>query len=795
MLKRQFFKPYAGVLLTTLSGYSVILVGLLVFALQLSQEIDDFTAQTNKLYQHPFQVNAAARISRQAVSTLRAELLYAVIDQSIIEHNKINQERHKQQVALNDSLTTIEANFLGDMSQVYEARSLVNNLHQIHSQIFSLLANQDITAAEDLIKSKATPMHESLLKRMDYIVDYSSNKAADLVAQAKERRNESKLQLWLLLIVFALFTLFSGTVTATIVLRSLYRRDIILRETNENLRVAATAFEAQEGMMITNAENKILRVNSAFTKVTEYQAADVIGQDPNVLSSGKHDLLFYEQMWREINHDGYWEGEIWNQRKTGEIYPQKLTITAVKDGEGEVCNYVSTLNDITRNKEAEKKIADLAYFDPLTRLPNRRLLLDRLHHALATSSRNGHEGALLFLDLDHFKTLNDTLGHDMGDLLLQQVAIRLQKCIRESDTVARFGGDEFVIIIEGLSVHGFLAAAQVEDISNKILNSVNAPYDLAGQAYKTSTSIGITLFNRQKTAAEELLKQADIALYQAKEDGRNSMKFFDPQMQANISARAVLEEELHLAVERQQFELYYQVQMSQDNIPLGAEALIRWNHPQRGLVSPLEFIPLAEQNGSIVEIGQWVLKTACRQLQAWQQHAATKELTLSINVSAKQFHQDSFVRKVRAAVNRFAINPRLLKLELTESLLLDNIENTIAKMRELSMLGIQFSLDDFGTGYSSLQYLKQLPLYQLKIDKSFVDDLVTDDSDQEIVRTIIAMAHSLGLSVIAEGVETEQQQLRLYNEGCTYYQGYLFGRPETLEAYELRVKKIHKAEC
>ena len=566
--------------------------------------------------------------------------------------------------------------------------------------------------------------------------------------------------------------------------------DISVRKNAEdNLRIAATAFESQEGMMVTDTARVIIRVNKAFAAITGYSAKEAIGNNPSMLASGRHDIVFYDAMWQQVNTTDYWEGEVWNKRKNGDVYPEKLTITAVKNSDGNITNYVGTLTDITLRKQAEQEIKDLAYYDPLTRLPNRRLMIDRIHHAMAASARSGNDGAVFFLDLDHFKTLNDTLGHDMGDVLLQQVAERLTSCVREGDTVARFGGDEFVVLLEGLSTRRIEAAEQTENIANKILSSINLPYQLASHQYISSASIGITVFDDHKSEVNELLKQADIALYQAKEDGRNTLRFYDPQMQESIIKRTTLENELTQAVEQQQLQLYYQVQVDHLQSPIGAEALIRWNHPERGLVSPIDFIPVAEQNGSILIIGQWVIDTACAQLKAWQQDDTTRDLTLSVNVSAKQFHQVDFVSQVMMTVQQYAINPARLKLELTESLLIDDIEDTIAKMKTLTDIGIQFSLDDFGTGYSSLQHLKQLPIYQLKINKSFVDDLVIDSNDQAIVRTIIAMGHSLGLTVTAEGVETKEQLKRLLEEGCTHYQGYLFSRPVPIDEFEALLRK------
>lgn len=567
--------------------------------------------------------------------------------------------------------------------------------------------------------------------------------------------------------------------------------DISLRKQSENeLRIAATAFESQEGMMITDVDNVLIRVNKAFTTITGYSAEEVIGKGPHILSSGKHDKMFYDEMWRKIIVSNYWEGEVWNKRKNGEIHPEKLTITAVKNPDGRVTNYVGTFTDTTLSKNSEREIEYLAFYDPLTGLANRRLMLDRIQHAMATSKRTGNLCALLFLDIDHFKTLNDTLGHDMGDLLLQQVAVRLKECIREEDTVSRFGGDEFVILLEGLSSLAIPAATQAEDIANKILTSINQPHQLTGNKYTSSTSIGITLFSAHESEAEELLKQADIAMYQAKADGRKVLRFFDPRMQSTITARAVLEQELNQAIELQQFQLYYQIQVDSALHTIGAEVLIRWIHPERGLIPPLDFIPLAEQNGTILTIGQWVLDSACAQLNVWQQNVRTRDLTLSVNVSAKQLGQSNFITQVIESIEQHKINPKHLKLELTESVLQDDIEDIITKMKVLSDIGIQFSLDDFGTGYSSLQYLKQLPLYQLKIDKTFVDDLVSNSNDQAIVRTIIAMAHSLGLNVIAEGVETKEQQQRLLTEGCSDYQGYLFGKPVPIEEFEALLETL-----
>ncbi len=564
----------------------------------------------------------------------------------------------------------------------------------------------------------------------------------------------------------------------------------MVKKSEAELRIAATAFESQDGLMITDVDSRIMKVNKAFTIITGYTDAEVVGNTPAILGSGRHDEAFFAAMWESIHKTGRWSGEIWNRRKSGEIFPENISITAVKNDVGIVTNYVATFTDVSQMKAAAEEIQQLAFFDPLTHLPNRRLLMDRLKHALATSARSSRHGAVLFIDLDHFKVLNDSLGHDIGDLLLQQVAERLTACVREGDTVARLGGDEYVVVLEDLSEQGFEAAAQTETIAHKILESINQPYQLAEHLHHITPSIGITVFENHLISIEELLKQADIAMYQAKKAGRNALRFFNPQMQTSITARVALERELRKALDGKQFQLHYQIQVDNSGQALGAEALIRWVNPERGLVSPAQFIPLAEETGLIVPIGMWVLDKACAQIKAWHKNLHTRDLTLSINVSAKQFHQADFVAQVRAAVERHGIDPMQLKLELTESLLLENIEDTIVSMTALGDIGVQFSLDDFGTGYSSLQYLKRLPLFQLKIDQSFVRDIVTDSHDRSIVRTIIAMAQSLYLNVIAEGVETEEQRELLLSSGCKRYQGYLFGKPLPIKEFDAALKEV-----
>jgi diguanylate cyclase (GGDEF)-like protein len=453
-----------------------------------------------------------------------------------------------------------------------------------------------------------------------------------------------------------------------------------------------------------------------------------------------------------------------------------------------VTHYVSSFTDISKRKEAEEQIRHLAYFDPLTQLPNRRLLMVRLGLALAGSGRRRRHGALLFIDLDHFKVLNDTEGHEVGDLLLVEVARRLRACVRQGDTVARLGGDEFVVMLEDLDEDERLAAGQAEGVGEKIRHAAAEDYALKDRAYRGTLSIGVILFRDGRDSVDELLKHADVAMYQAKADGRDAVRFFDPQMQSALEARAALEDELRRVVPQRQLVLHYQPQIDEGQRVLGAEALLRWQHPQRGLVAPDEFIPLAEETGLIVPIGQWVLETACAQLKAWERDPALRHLVLAVNVSARQFRQADFVAAVRNALDANAANPARLKLELTESVVLDDVDDTVAKMSALRAVGVGFAMDDFGTGYSSLSNLKLLPLDQLKIDRSFVRGVASDTGDAVIVRTIIAMAQSLGLNLIAEGVEDEAQRQFLNDHGCGAFQGFLFSRPVPVDDFERLVK-------
>ncbi len=570
-------------------------------------------------------------------------------------------------------------------------------------------------------------------------------------------------------------------------------QDITGRKRAEaELRVAAVAFESREAMIITDKNSVILRVNRAFTESTGYTAADAVGRKPSLLKSGRHDAEFFRAMWEAITHTGGWQGEIWEKRKNGDERSKWLTISTVKNADGEVTHYVGAQYDISERKRAEQKINELAFYDQLTDLPNRALLLDRLRQIMTASSRNNHYCALLLIDLDNFKTLNDTLGHDMGDLLLQQVAQRLTASVRADDTVARLGGDEFVVVLPNLSSEESEAATQSELVAGKIIAALNRNFALKEVNYHSTPSIGVTLFVGQEIEVKTLLKQADLAMYKAKAEGRNALRFFNPDMELIVMKRATLEKDLREAIAENQFELHYQPQISA-GILTGVEALVRWHHPRRALVSPAEFIPLAEETGLILALGFWVMETACKQLAAWAELPEKTHLTIAVNVSAQQLRQPNFVDEVIRVLEKTGADPQRLKLELTESMLVSNIEEVIEKMFALKALGVGFSLDDFGTGYSSLSYLKRLPLDQLKIDQSFVRDVLIDPNDAAIAKTVIALARSLGLAVIAEGVEIDAQREFLATAGCLSYQGYFFSRPLPVAEFEAYAQRIFLA--
>ncbi len=559
----------------------------------------------------------------------------------------------------------------------------------------------------------------------------------------------------------------------------------------QELQMQKLAMDEHAIVSTTDTAGTITYVNKRFCEISQYDAEELLGRNHRMLNSGQHPKEYFREMYQIIGRGEVWHNEMCNRAKDGSLYWLDMTIVPFKDETGKPYQYISIRTDITQRKQSEQAIQQLAYYDPLTGLPNRRLLMDRLQHSVSSSKRNEEHGAILFIDLDNFKLLNDTKGHAVGDRLLVEVSTRLKSCVRAQDTVARLGGDEFVLLLESLGTEHGTAAAHAERVAEKILQELNLPYMLDNYEYHGSPSIGITLFCDSNIDVDELIKHADSAMYQAKSAGRNSARFYDPGTQKIMEELGELELALHSALEKQQFQLSYQVQVNDVGQPIGAEALLRWTHPELGDVPPAQFIPVAEENGLIVKIGHWALQTACAQIKRWESDLLTRDLVLAVNVSIRQFRGAGFVNQVKELLQSSAIDATRLKLEITESMVMENAKTTIATMMQLKLLGIKFAMDDFGTGYSSLSNIKRLPLDQLKIDQSFVRDVMIDPNDQAIARTIIAMAKSMNLNIIAEGVETDEQRQFLKVNGCTNYQGYLFGRPMSTDQFEAYLRQHH----
>lgn len=564
-------------------------------------------------------------------------------------------------------------------------------------------------------------------------------------------------------------------------------RDITERVAAENsLRQAATVFEStREGVIVTDAEANIVMVNRAFTELLGYTEEEVLGRSTDMLQSPRHDQEFFRRIWVEIGQQGHWQGEVWNRRKDGSEFPQLLSISTVRNNEGKVTQYVSVFTDISKIKETEAELEFLAHHDPLTRLPNRRLLLSRIEHSMETVKREGGMLALLMLDLDRFKDVNDSFGHATGDELLQQVADRLTKRLRMVDTLTRLGGDEFTVLLQGV--------AHKEDagrVASEIVKMLGEPWFLSnGFEVRIGSSVGITLFPDHCDNAEEMLQQADTALYQAKEEGRGRFKYFTEDLTRAARERIALEAALRRALTEQEFLVYYQPQV--DIVTgeiVGAEALLRWQHPEHGMMLPGHYISVAEETGLIGAIGDWVLRETCLQGRRWLD-IGLQAIKLSVNLSPQQFHHKNIVSTVSQVLEETKFPAAYLGLELTESILIKREHDAVTKMDMLRQQGIHLAIDDFGTGYSSLSYLKRFPVDILKIDKSFVEEIPKQRDDMEIANTVIAIGHTLGFKVLAEGVETEGQLAFLKRQGCDIYQGYLKSPPIPADQFEQMLRK------
>ncbi len=561
------------------------------------------------------------------------------------------------------------------------------------------------------------------------------------------------------------------------------------------MRLAATAFDSHECMFITDAERNILRVNKAFTETTGHSDKDIIGTKPCELFSDQPPCKQCNEIWQEAKNNSKWAGEIDLKCKDGSPFPANLTISAVESSPGNISHYVAHFQNITERKLAESRIQHLAYHDGLTDLPNRSLLLDHLDKTLASLKRRNEFGALMFIDLDHFKNINDSLGHPVGDALLIGVADRLRNSLRHEDTIARLGGDEFVVLLPKLGSDRQQSMHEAHGIGTKILQVLSEEHNIAGHTLKTTVSIGIVIFPDQDLNADDILRHADLAMYSAKGAGRGSVQFFEPEMQSRLIERLKIEDELKLAFEQNQFLLYYQpqVEIGTNNI-IGSEVLLRWQHPNNGLIAPGTFISILEESGLIRPVGKWVLSQACAALagnRLLSNHV--NRPVVAVNISSRQFLERDFVEGVSSLLKEYNVDGDRLELEITERAVIQDVEETIRKMKSLKELGVRFSIDDFGTGYSSLSYIKRLPIDTLKIDRSFIQDCLTDSNDRAIVRAIVSMAHSLELGIVAEGVETRQQLEFLKQIGCDSYQGYYYSHPISADQFNLLLEDSRKA--
>lgn len=567
-----------------------------------------------------------------------------------------------------------------------------------------------------------------------------------------------------------------------------YETDDILQSSANALKMADRLFnKSMEGVILTDRNTRILKVNKTFTEVTGYKLQEVFSKTPAILQSGQHGSDFYKDMWTTLKRKGLWQRQIFNRKKNGEIYPEWLTIHAIKNQKGKVVNYLGLFTDLTNKNLTQDIIHHLAYYDPLTNLPNRLLFHERLKQTLINAKRQKSQFALLFMDLDGFKKVNDSLGHDAGDLLLQEVALRLKKDLRESDTISRLGGDEFTIILDGFNHTNHLST-----VLKKILKELSGEFKLNEREVYISVSIGISIYPNDGHDMVELIKNADTAMYAAKEKGKNRYEFYDAAMNRKIIERLTLESCIHIAYNEEQFMVYYQPKINLLTRSVeGAEALIRWKHPVRGFISPAQFIPLAEEIGMIIPIGEWVLRQVCRNMREWKKEFH-QDIKISVNLSSLQFRDPNFLKMLELLIIEENIDPKYLEIEITESLLMHDIQSNLSTMKQLKEMGISLSIDDFGTGYSSLKYLKEFPIDVLKIDKSFIDEITTDANDRMLTKSIIDLAHNLEMDVIAEGVETQEQIEFLLRNGCQRVQGFYFSQAVDADSFSAYVQKMNK---
>lgn len=733
-----------------------------------------------ELYIHPFTVSNAALDARLAASSIRNNIPFAVMSRSLSEVAKAEDHVRDLDANLKGSLDTIEAAFLGDMNAVKEAQRLMQEWRPVRQQIFALAHAGEFEAASAIIVNDATRIYDEIVKRLDYIVGFARQKAGVFAQEAESQADMTWDIASGLLGIGALVAVALGLLVTRSALRLLDRQQAQLQE-------AASVFSGTaDAVAITDCEGKIVRINAAFTQITGFTSEEAIGQMPKIIKSYQQSSEFYQELWNNLLEQGQWQGQIWNRRKNGEAFLAWETITAIRDREGQIIRFVSVFSDITETHRKDEQIRHQAHHDPLTGLPNRILLQHHLGQAIEMARRHQTELALLFIDLNRFKIINDSLGHDVGDLLLVEIAHRIRGVLRRSDLVARMGGDEFVIVLPDLG-----GPVEATEVAEKLQQAIRAPLQLQGYDLHIGASIGIALFPYNGEDSISLMKNADLAMYQAKQSGSDSFRFFTPAMNDRVVEWLELEEALRQAIERREFLLLYQPKIDlHSGATVGVEALIRWNRPGAGVISPGQFIPLAEEIGFIDQIGDWVIGEACRQIAAWRDKGLTP-LRVAVNVSTRQFLDPHFGEKIRSYLEQFGVSPSLLEVELTESAVMTDPKHAIRQILDLQQMGVVTSVDDFGTGYSSLSYLKRLPIASVKVDQSFVRNVHTDPDNAAIASAIQGMADALGLSTVAEGIESDAEEHHMKTLGYPVGQGFKYSVPLMPEELERWLKGLN----
>jgi diguanylate cyclase (GGDEF)-like protein/PAS domain S-box-containing protein len=749
-----------------LAGYLAVLAGMTVASWLVIASAREVFRIGADLYTHPFTVSNAALDARHAASSIRNVMLYAILSEDARQLAQARAEVAELNDRLTENLDVIGKYFLGDLGEVEKARRDAAAWTDIRERIRAAAAAGDFHQAGELARTVGTDAFNSLSARLDYVVWFARNKAATFARQAQEESARANSRALWVLGLFALACLGMG-------LNSTRRIIGRLAEDEAGLRQAASVFDnTGDAVMITKPDGTILAVNRSFTRITGYGAAEVLGKPPSVIKSDRHQPEFYRAFWEDLRARGHWQGEIWNRRKDGEAFLAWESVSAVRDRDGRVDRYVAVFSDITELHRKDEQIKHQAFHDALTGLPNRLLLSDRLEHALSMARRYGAELALMFIDLNRFKVINDSLGHEAGDTLLVEVAERLKSTLRKSDTVARMGGDEFVVLITG-----FDDTNLVVNVAEKISLAMAEPVELGGRPLQVSASIGIALYPRDGQDALTLLKNADTAMFKAKKQDCESFCFFDQAMNDTAVERLEMEVALRRAIERKEFFLVYQPKIDlRTSVMVGVEALIRWNRPGFGTVSPASFIPLAEEVGLIGRIGDWVLEETCRQIDDWRVRGVDPPC-VAVNVSARQFMSGDFADHVMAILGKYGVLPALIEVEITESAMMGDPEVAIRQIKALKDKGIAVSVDDFGTGYSSLSYLKQLPVGLIKVDRGFVRNVGSDKDNAAIVKAIQGMASALGLGMVAEGIESGEEEAFLKELGYGVGQGYRYATP------------------